>query len=107
MINFHLVNSIHTEVFFDISISKEINLAQKGAWQLSLTKTASQTKVKQISLIHSDPKQATTITSGISPDLHKYLDRTCKNLKQVPRQQPWYPAESYFHEVSLLFFPVL
>lgn len=83
MINFHLVNSAQTEVFFDISILKEINLTQKGTWQLSLSKSASWTKVKQLSLIHSDPEQATTITAGISPDRHKFLDRSHNNLKQV------------------------
>lgn len=59
-----------------------MNLGQKRAWQLSLTKCGYWTKLKQLSLTHSDPEQATT-TAGIPPDLHKYPDGRSNNLKQV------------------------
>lgn len=37
-----------------------MNPEQKRAWQLSLTKCGYWIKLKQLSLTHSDPEQATT-----------------------------------------------
>jgi len=83
MTNFHLLNSAYSEGFSDISVSsEEMNLGWKGAWQLPLTKCGYSTKLKQQSLPHSDPEQATTIAE-MPADLHKYADGSSNNLKQV------------------------